>query len=315
MTRHQIDKSTIYSYQEHSPDTKDIELAEVDFVNETKPTMITVNNEPYLPDEKLINAVNLSIALGRPLLLQGDPGCGKTRLAYAISYALGLPLEECHIKSTSRAQDFLYIYDAVSRLYDSQLKTNEGKKSLDVGNYIRLGPLGRAILRAQYGRRSVVLIDEIDKADLDFPNDLLLELDRLEFRIPEMPGTHYSAGDNPGLRPIIVITHNEEKPLPAAFLRRCIFHYMDFPEDKKQIEKILSIHINADSLLTSKAVDVLLRLRKLDLQKKPGISEIIDWVGYLDFIKLPLDQLERLPYIGVLIKQRSDQTKVGKEFS
>lgn len=209
MSKRSVDTSTNYSTiaYESLPDSLEVEDSEVDPVPEKNPPKKKIYKEPYLPDKKLAEAVDLAIALGRPLLLQGEPGCGKTRLAYAVGYALGLPLEVSYIKSTSRAQDLLYTYDAINRLYDAQLGA-EGSGSREIKNYIRLGSLGRAIARAQYGRRSVVLIDEIDKADLDFPNDLLWELDRLEFRVTEAPDIYYAVGDNPALRPIVFVTHS-----------------------------------------------------------------------------------------------------------
>ena len=259
----------------------------------------------------MVEAVNLAIALGRPLLLQGEPGCGKTRLAYAVAYALGLPLEVSYIKSTSRAQDLLYTYDAVNRLYDAQLGAD---RSREIKNYIRLGPLGRAIARAQYGRRSVVLIDEIDKADLDFPNDLLWELDRLEFRVTEAPEIYYSVGDKPALRPIVFVTHNEEKALPTAFLRRCIFHYVEFPQTEELLQQVLATHEISNQELSDKAIEVLLELRQLDLSKRPGLSELLDWVGYLKAVKTPVKELEKLPYLGALLKQESDRQRATEAF-
>ncbi|HAW52456.1 MAG TPA: MoxR family ATPase, partial [Flavobacteriales bacterium] len=190
----------------------------------------------YIPSDELKNAVDLAIRLGRPLLLQGDPGCGKTALAYSVAAALNLPLEESYIKSTSRAQDLLYTYDAIKRLYDSQMGDKGPKDvqgvllSQNVRNYIHYGPLGRAIMNSQKrdAKKSVVLIDEIDKADLDFPNDLLFELDRLAFQVTEVEELRYAVpNDRPDLRPIVIITHNEEKALPPAFLRRCIYFYVE----------------------------------------------------------------------------------------
>ena len=300
------------------PPSRKLEVAEVKAVKKHDWPTETVKRERYLPDDALTEAVNLAIALGRPLLLQGEPGCGKTRLAYALRYALELPLEECYIKSTTRAQDLLYTYDAVSRLYDAQLGEHcpfdaSGRpRCRDARHYIRLGPLGRAILRARYGRRSVVLIDEIDKADLDFPNDLLRELDRYEFHIPETD-QHYKLDLEreaaPHLRPIVIVTHNEEKPLPTAFLRRCIFHTLRLPTDKPLLREILALHQIRDTALSDRAIDVLLRLRQLDLAKPPGLGELIDWVGYAEYQGLSPEDLERLRYAGVLLKQEPDKHK------
>lgn len=315
MSRHLVDTSMKYvgTTYETLPDNRTIENPEVDPVPTENPPTKVVSCEPYLPDGKLVEVVNLAIALGRPLLLQGDPGCGKTRLAYAVAYELGLPLEECYIKSTSRAQDLLYTYDAVNRLYEAQLGT---ERSRDISNYIHLGPLGQAIVRAGYGRRSVVLIDEIDKADIDFPNDLLWELDRLTFRVAEAPHMHYAVGDRLKLRPIVFITHNEEKPLPDAFLRRCIFHHIEFPQEQSHLERILSIHRGVDDQLGQKAIEVLLRLRQqVDLSKKPGVSELLDWVGYLAAVQMPLEELDTLPYIGALLKKQIDQQRAKEEFN
>ncbi len=316
MSRHRIDTRTKrYAYDKNLPDTKMIENPQVESVPKLKKQVKRkkVECEPYLPDDRLLEAVNLAIALGRPLLLQGDPGCGKTRLAHSVAYTLELPLEECYIKSTSRAQDLLYRYDAVNRLYDSQL---QDESSRNIQNYIHFGPLGRAIIRAQYGRRSVVLIDEIDKADLDFPNDLLLELDRLEFRVAEAPGMQYAVPtDRPELRPVVFVTHNEEKALPTAFLRRCIFHYVEFPADEEHLRRILALHEITEKNLNQKAIDALLRLRQMDLSKNPGLSELIDWVSYMQAVKTPVEDLDTLPYIGVLLKQQIDQQRAQKEFA
>lgn len=324
MNRHRIDTSTRYSEVAYAdlPDSRMIEIAEVDRFEELiNPQKYSVEREPYYPDENLVKAVDLAIALGRPLVLQGDPGCGKTRLAYAVAYAFGLPLEECYIKSTSRAQDLLYTYDVVKRLYDAQLSLQDRQKqehSLDIHHYIHSGPLGRAIARAaRYNRRSVVLIDEIDKADLDFPNDLLLELDRLEFRVAEVPDMHYEIGDRPELRPIVIVTHNEEKALPDAFLRRCIFHYLSLPQEK-QLQQILALHDLTDKELGKEAITVLQRLRGSDLNliKKPGLSELLDWVGYLAAMKVPVADLKnnKLPYPGALLKQQSDLQRIREKF-
>ncbi|WP_374216303.1 AAA family ATPase [Frankia sp. R82] len=264
---------------------------------------------------ELEDAVNVAITLGRPLLLQGDPGAGKTRLAYALAYALGLPLEEAYVKSTTRAQDLLYTYDAVRRLYDAQFPPTgsdlpNARRPTDVSAYIRLGPLGRAIARGEFGRRSVVLIDEIDKADIDFPNDLLHELDQLAFDVTDEPGRRHTIPANrPDLRPIIIVTNNEEKTLPSAFLRRCIFHYLEFPTDPELLSRILDAHDPGHPEIRDKAVDVLLRLRELDLARRPGLSELLDWVSYLQAVQASPHDLDSLPHVGALLKQRGDQLR------
>ena len=313
MLRHRLDTETVFTMDGY-PDVpqKQIEKAEVEQVKAAYPETETVEAEPYRAEDPLVDAVNVAISLGRPLLLQGDPGCGKTRLAYVVAYALGLPLEKFYIKSTTHAQDLLYTYDAVSRLYDAQIP---GNKNVEVSGYIHFGPLGRAIIRAQCGRRSVVLLDEIDKADLDFPNDLLWELDRLEFQVMEDPEMRYGVGDNPQLRPIVLVTHNEEKQLPPAFLRRCIFHYIEFPKRHETLVDIMRLHKIENESLSSKAAEVLRRLRQMEnLGKKPGLSELIDWVSYLDHKKVSSEDLDRLPFASALFKLRMDQHKALERF-
>lgn len=306
-SRHQIDLSLRFNRLAKQPDTRKIEAADLDPVPTSRPAKVEVQREAYLASAALEEVVNLAIALGRPLLLQGDPGCGKTRLAHAVAYALGLPIEESYIKSTSKAQDLLYTYDAVRRLHDAQLPPAEGERrgANTVADYIRFGPLGRAIIRAHHGRRSVVLIDEVDKADLDFPNDLLRELDRLEFDVAEAPEIGFRVpGDQPALRPIIFVTHNEEKALPTAFLRRCIFHYVEFPKD--ELDAILSRHSIDSAGLRKKAIEVVNTLRERQLLKKPGLSELLDWVGYLQARKIKPAELDRLPAVQALIKNVAD---------
>lgn len=317
MINHRVDRSIAFSMENYRglPEQRLIEDAELDPLPAqlADPHLRPMRREVYRASKELVDAVNLAIALGRPLLLQGEPGCGKTRLAYAVAYGLGMPLEVAPIKSTSRAQDLLYTYDAVRRLYDAQMRpTANEANTLAAGKYVKLGPLGRAIARAQHGRRSVVLIDEIDKADLDFPNDLLWELDRLEFRVPEAD-LFYAVGD-PKLRPIVIVTHNEEKALPSAFLRRCIFHYIAFPKKAEELWGIMAAHGVADEPLGRKAIEVLLRLREIkDLTKSPGVSELLDWAGYLAAVQTPLEELDSLPYVGALLKQQSDQERARKE--
>lgn len=311
LTRHNVDTSMRYDRQAELPDQRSIEVVEVTELAERDPQTVLTAREPYIAGAALEEAVNLAIALGRPLLLQGDPGAGKTRLAHAVSYALGLPLEQAYIKSTSHGQDLLYTYDAVRRLYDLQVPYSSGSAVRHPEHYVRLGPLGRAVARAAHGRRSVVLIDEIDKADIDFPNDLLRELDQLSFEVPEVPGLSYAVpADRPALRPIIVVTNNEEKALPNAFLRRCVFHYLQFPTSKEQLDRILVLHGMTDSALRERSISRLLALRELDLAKKPGLSELLDWVGYLQAIQAPPELVDQLRFAGALVKQHGDERRV-----
>lgn len=323
MQTHPVDTSVWFENSLLQVPSRRIEVAGVEPVPAGQPPMHQVPRVPYLASAELQTAVNLAIGLGRPLLLQGDPGVGKTRLASAVAYALGLPLEHAYIKSTSRGRDLLYTYDAVRRLQDAQLGSRVpgigGRRQRPVENvedYIRLGPLGRAIVRAGYGRRSVLLIDEIDKADLDFPNDLLRELDELTFEVDEAPGRRYAVpADRPDLRPIIIVTNNEEKALPGAFLRRCIFHYVEFPRSPQDLDAILTMHGIRRPELRGRAIDVLLRLRELDLAKRPGVSELLDWVRFLEAVQVPVEQLDQLPFIGALLKQRSDQLRVAERLA
>lgn len=273
--------------------------------------------EVYLPSDGLARVTDLALAMGRPLLLQGEPGCGKTRLAHSVAHALAMPLEIAYVKSTSRAQDLLYTYDAVRRLFDSQLGV-EGPKdeageplARHARHYVTLGPLGRAIASAESDRRSVVLIDEIDKADLDFPNDLLWELDRMEFEVPEAPGMGHKATT---VRPFVVITHNEEKPLPPAFLRRCVFYYLRFPDSRWEVERILAAH-GIRTALSSKAASLISEIRRKDLNKKPGLAELIDWLLYQDAKGASPDDLDALPDREAFLKDRADLDRVERDLA
>ncbi len=227
--------------------------------------------ESYVATEDLMVAVNAAIALQRPLLVKGEPGTGKTMLALEVADALGAPLIEWHVKSTTKARQGLYEYDAVSRLRDSQLGDERVR---DISNYIVRGKLWEAF---ESEERPVLLIDEVDKADIEFPNDLLLELDRMEFFVYETRQTVAAAH-----RPIVFVTSNNEKELPDAFLRRCFFHYIRFP-DRETMERIVDVHHpGLKRSLLSEALNVFFEIRDVPgLKKKPSTSELIDWIKLL----------------------------------
>ncbi len=253
--------------------------------------------DDYIITDDLMMTVNIAIKMNKPLLIKGEPGTGKTALAEAVAKALGKELIVWSIKSTTKAQDGLYQYDVVRRLYDSELG-NEG--AWDINRYIRLGKLGEAFVSDE---QCVLLIDEIDKADLEFPNDLLWELDRMEFYIPETDETIKAKH-----APIVVITSNAEKELPDAFLRRCAFHFIDFP-DKELMRNIMLAHYpNIEHELVEQALDAFFYVRDFfELKKKPSTSELLDWISALRLSGLPVDHLRQdLPLLSFLIKKDED---------
>ena len=260
-------------------------------------------SQNYVASEELMGAVNIAMTLQKPLLIKGEPGTGKTMLAQAVADALGKQLLIWNVKSTTKAQDGLYVYDVVQRLYDSQF----GGEGVDnIAKYIKLGKLGEAF---QSEEQVVLLIDEIDKADLEFPNDLLWELDQMEFYIPETKETIRAKQ-----RPIVIITSNAEKELPDAFLRRCVFHYIEFPE-QEQMEKIIRVHFDhLEDDLVRQALAAFYWVRELrGIEKKPSTSELVDWLrvmvaGGID----PARIQSEIPFAGVLLKKDKDLQNLRK---
>lgn len=258
----------------------------------------------YVASEELMASVNIAIALQKPLLIKGEPGTGKTMLAEAVAKALGKKLIIWNIKSTTKAQEGLYVYDTIQRLYDGQF----GEEGVDdIAKYIKLGKLGEAF---DSDEQVVLLIDEIDKADLEFPNDLLWELDQMEFYINETKRTVKAKH-----RPIVIITSNAEKELPDAFLRRCIFHYIDFPSPEL-MQEIVRVHFpDVEEHLLQNAMDVFYNIRTIrDIRKKPSTSELIDWVNALQIGGIAADRIKSaLPFIGVVVKKDEDMELVKHE--
>lgn len=260
-------------------------------------------SKDYVASEELMAAVDVAVALQKPLLIKGEPGTGKTMLADAISQSMDKELLIWNIKSTTKAQDGLYVYDTIQRLYDSQF----GEEGVDdIAHYIKLGKLGEAF---QSEKQVILLIDEIDKADLEFPNDLLWELDKMEFYIHETKETVRAKE-----RPIVIITSNAEKELPDAFLRRCIFHYITFP-DREQMTEIIHAHFeNLEENVLKNALDTFYWIRSVrDVRKKPSTSELIDWIRALLISGIdPAHLREELPFLGVLLKKDEDLEAVNK---
>ena len=253
--------------------------------------------DAYLTNPALEAAVRCALVLEKPLLVRGEPGTGKTLLAEAVAQALGMPLITWNVKSTTRAQEGLYHYDTVQRLYDSRFGDHDVR---DIREYIHMGALGRAF---QSPERVVLLIDEIDKADIEFPNDLLHELDRMAFTVSET-GDEVSAAH----RPVVVITSNAEKELPDAFLRRCIFHYIDFP-DRELMARIVGVHHpGLDHQLLEQALSAFFAVRGMDrIRKPPSTSELVDWIAMLQTTGVTEVALgDQMPFLGTLLKKEQD---------
>ena len=263
----------------------------------------------YITDPALEAAVNAALALERPLLVKGEPGTGKTLLAQAIAEALGHPLIHWSVKSTTRAQDGLYVYDTVQRLYEARFGDAGPEGVKDIRRYIKLGPLGRTLTATE---RTVLLIDEVDKADLEFPNDLLHELDRMRFVVSET-GDEIAAKT----RPVVIITSNNEKELPDAFLRRCVFHFIDFPEPELMKRIVRVHHPSIDDSVVDQAIAAFYDVRAVPrIRKRPSTSELIDWIAVIARAGVATDRIKsELPFASVLLKKEQDHAVVAESKS